>query len=157
MLKIKCFCAFLEDRVVTLRVSLKKCKSALFSVHWASAVGSTDLFRFNHNQLHLLLSLFLCLTVVEVLEVRSDELELLDESQYRGELEEVVVIGKEPVWRSEEKIEEWRPDRFKLSKQSSASRIQWFPEYTKDERDNYDGVRDRTGEKPELQIFKWKF
>ncbi|MEE8057056.1 MAG: hypothetical protein V3T17_04380 [Pseudomonadales bacterium] len=45
MLKIKCFCAFLEDRVVTLRVSLKKCKSALFSVHWASAVGSTDLFR----------------------------------------------------------------------------------------------------------------
>ena len=85
-----------------------------------------------------------------------DERQLLDENEYRSKLEEVVVIGKEPEWRKEKK-EEWRPDRFKLQAPSSTSRFQWFPRYTKDERDNYDGVRDRTGEKPEIQIFNWKF
>ena len=86
----------------------------------------------------------------------ADEPELLDESEYRTELEEVIVVGKEPEWRRERKGE-WRPDRFELPTPTQKSRIEWFPRYTKDERDNYDGVRDRTGEKPEFKIFEWKF
>ena len=83
---------------------------------------------------------------------------LLDASEYRSELEEVVVVGQEPEWRQNiNQKEEWRPQRFELSKHSSKSRMQWFPEYTKDDRDNYNGVRDRTGENPEFQLFKMKF
>jgi hypothetical protein len=83
---------------------------------------------------------------------------LLDASEYRSELEEVVVVGQEPEWRKNiNQKEEWRPQRFKLSSQSSSSRIEWFPEYTKDERDNYNGVRDRMGEKADFQLFKMKF
>ena len=67
-----------------------------------------------------------------------------------------MVVGKEPEWRRE-KREEWRPDRFELPQPKPKSRIEWFPRYTRDERDNYDGVRDRTGEKPEFRIFNWKF
>ncbi len=98
----------------------------------------------------------LLLTSTVVSAVREDEPRLLDESEYRSQLEEVVVIGKDPGWREQEK-EEWRPEQFELPTLSSESRIQWFPQYSKDERDNYSGVRDRTGEKPEFQIFKWKF
>lgn len=82
---------------------------------------------------------------------------LLDASEYRSELEEVVVVGRQPEWRQGAQSEEWRPDKFELAKQASSSRMEWFPEYVKDERDNYQGVRDRTGEKAEFQLFKWTF
>lgn len=82
---------------------------------------------------------------------------LLDEGEYRSELEEVIVVGKEPEWRKPKQQEQWRPQRFKLSEDSSKARLQWFPEYTKDERDNYNGVRDRTGENAEFKLFKFKF
>lgn len=88
---------------------------------------------------------------------RLDAEPLLDESEYRSELEEVVIVGQAPEWRKAPPQPEWRPERFKLSAPSSESRLQWFPEYRKDERDNYQGVRDRTGEKAEFKIFQWKF
>lgn len=89
---------------------------------------------------------------------RSDEDQLLDKSEYRGKLEEVVVVGRQPEWRtSSAEDQQWRPGKFELSEPENSGRLEWFPEYSKDERDNYQGVRDRTGEKPEFKIFEWKF
>lgn len=82
---------------------------------------------------------------------------LLKDEDYRMQIEEVIVVGQQPEWRQNKKPEEWRPDQFKLLEQSSDKGVRWLPEYTKDERDNYDGVRDRTGEKPEIKLFEWKF
>lgn len=87
---------------------------------------------------------------------RKGDAELLDAKEYRSELEEVVVVGQQPEWRKPTKPEEWRPDKFELPKISS-QRLEWLPEYTKDERDSYQGVRDRTGEKAEFKIFNWRF
>lgn len=88
-----------------------------------------------------------------------DDLPLLDESEYRGVIEEVVVIGRQPEWRRKiDEGEEWRPEKFELPADSApSSRIQWLPEYTEDERDSYQGIRDRTGEKPLFKLFEWKF
>ncbi len=89
---------------------------------------------------------------------REDSMSLLDESEYRTELEEVVVVGKQPEWRKNMDAKpEWRPTKFELPKNTVKSRIQWFPECTKDERDNYNGVRDRTGENPEFKLFNWRY
>ncbi|MGK0499164.1 MAG: hypothetical protein ACJAYG_000796 [Oceanicoccus sp.] len=88
---------------------------------------------------------------------RLDNESLLDESEYRGNLEEVIITGQQPEWRQPAKQEEWRPDRFELEQQVSGDRLKWFPEYDKDERNQYQGVRDRTNEKPEFKIFEWKF
>ncbi|GEM_PF-734254 len=84
---------------------------------------------------------------------------LLDESEYRRDIEEVVVIGKQPEWRRKiDQGEEWRPEKFELPADSAlTSRIQWLPEYTEEERDSYQGVRDRTGEKAAFKLFEWKF
>ena len=89
---------------------------------------------------------------------REDSMSMLDESEYRTELEEVVVVGKQPEWRKNMDAKpEWRPAKFELPQNTVKSRIQWFPSYTKDERDNYNGVRDRTGENPEFKLFDWRF
>lgn len=82
--------------------------------------------------------------------------ELLDEKEYRSEIEEVVVTARKPDWRQQSKPE-WRSQRFELPEQKSTSRMEWVPEYTKDERDLYDGVRDRKGEKPEFKLFEFRF
>ncbi|WP_101758580.1 hypothetical protein [Oceanicoccus sp. KOV_DT_Chl] len=82
--------------------------------------------------------------------------DLLDESEYRSELEEIVVVGTEPEWRKAP-TKEWRPDKFKLSSNKQELNRQWFPEYTKEDRDNYNGVRNRMGEKAEIKIFEWEF
>lgn len=84
--------------------------------------------------------------------------QLLGEDEYRTALEEVVVVGRRPRWREEQEQQQWRPERFKLpTGVVSTPRIQWLPEYDKDERDFYQGVRDRTGEKAEIKLFEWKF
>jgi hypothetical protein len=103
-----------------------------------------------------LVAALLSLTLTGIAVVWADEPTLLDQKEYRLELEEVVVVGQKPAWRQPQKPE-WRPDKFKLPQQPTTARMEWFPRYTKDERDNYDGIRDRMGEKAEFQIFKWKF
>ncbi len=105
------------------------------------------------------LVMVVALTITSTYAQKLSEDDLLEQKEYRSDMEEVVVVGSEPQWRKDmDKEEEWRPDRFKLpDNPPSRSRMEWFPEYTKDERDNYQGVRDRTGENPEFQIFKMKF
>lgn len=84
--------------------------------------------------------------------------ELLDAADYRTELEEVLVTAKQPEWRRKaDEQQQWRPEAFELPEQASQNRIQWLPTYTKDERDNYNGVRDRMGEKADIKLFEWKF
>ena len=107
----------------------------------------------------IVLLMITALTVGSLFAQKLSKDDLLEDKEYRSDIEEVVVVGSEPEWRkSMDKQEEWRPERFKLSDNPSLrSRVEWFPEYTKEERDNYQGVRDRTGENPEFQIFKMKF
>ncbi len=115
-------------------------------------------FKRNTSSRCALLLLMACSINSSFAEKLSED-ELLEQEEYRSDLEEVVVVGSEPEWRKNmDKQEEWRPDRFKLpDNPPSTSRMEWFPEYTKDERDNYQGVRDRTGEKAEFKIFELKF
>jgi hypothetical protein len=106
----------------------------------------------------LLLLLLLSSPMTNAQQQRFDSDDLPAENEYRGGLEEVVVVGQAPEWRKSPASEErWRPDKFKLQTLDKPSRLQWFPEYSKDERDNYQGVRDRKGEKAEFQLFNWKF
>lgn len=108
------------------------------------------------NSFLLMAIFFLPVSLVSAQQDREEEVLLKDE-EYRMQIEEVIVVGQQPEWRKDKKSEEWRPDQFKLPEQSSDKGIRWMPEYTKDDRDNYDGVRDRTGEKPEIKLFEWKF
>ncbi len=107
----------------------------------------------------IVLLMITALTVGSLFAQKLNKDDLLEDKEYRSDIEEVVVVGSEPEWRKNmDKQEEWRPERLKLSDNPSLrSRVEWFPEYTKEERDNYQGVRDRTGENPEFQIFKMKF
>ena len=93
-----------------------------------------------------------------VVAAERDNADVLPEESYRLELEEVVVTGQAPKWREPEPSE-WRPERFELPDESELvqPRMEWFPEYTRDERDNYDGVRDRMGEEAGIKIFEWRF
>lgn len=105
----------------------------------------------------LVFQLTLCsLSPVAIAEPRQDAGEMLDESEYRGEIEEVIVTGRQPEWRTEQEPE-WRPQRFELPKSPDRGRMEWLPKYNRDERDKYDGVRDRMAEKPEIKLFEWKF
>jgi hypothetical protein len=73
------------------------------------------------------------------------------------EIEEMVITAKEPDWRKPKDEQEWRPDRFELPEGGPDKRMEWFPEYTRDERDNFDQPFDPLKEKPGFQLFKWKF
>ena len=102
------------------------------------------------------------MTAVSVTGVSAEKFsqtDLLEQQEYRSDLEEVLVIGTEPEWRKNiDKQKEWRHERFEfLDNASSRLRMEWFPEYIKDERESYQGVRDRAGENPEFQLFKIKF
>ena len=80
-----------------------------------------------------------------------------DNEELDYELEETVVTAREPQWRQPKDEEDWRPDRFELPEDESEKRMEWLPEYTRDERDNYTEVRDPKNEEPDFQLFKWKF
>lgn len=90
-------------------------------------------------------------------QVRSDQVTLLDAAEYRTSLEEVVVVGKQLPWRKDPEPDSWRAEKFSLPELPVTSRMEWLPKYTKEERDQYDGVRDRTAENPEFKLFEWKF
>lgn len=102
-----------------------------------------------------LLLLAICVSGVALADIDQRE-ELLEKQEYRSEIEEVVVTARQPEWRQQNKPE-WRSERFELPDTETTPRMEWAPEYTKDERDLYDGVRDRKGEKPEFKIFEFRF
>lgn len=79
---------------------------------------------------------------------------VLPKSAYRIPMEEVIAIGRVPYWRKEQ-APKWEREEMEL--QESKARIQWAPNYTRDERDEYDGIRDSVNPQPRTKIFEVKF
>jgi hypothetical protein len=125
-----------------------------------TALMSTPLLPSLRGLLLPLVVLMLALLTLSVIAEQASEQNqpvLLDDSEYRTDIEEMVVRARRLDWRNQQVEQEWRPERFELPEQSSEQRMQWLPRYSKDERDQFDGVRDRMGEKPEIKLFEWKF
>ena len=79
------------------------------------------------------------------------------EEAYREGLEEIIVRGRAPEWRPRETPPDWRKPKFELPEDRRAEGVNWFPEYTLEERELYDEVRDRMEEDPKIKIFEFKF
>lgn len=86
------------------------------------------------------------------------ETSILPASEYRKPLDEVIVEGQRPYWQGDAaprwdraKVDAPKPD------DASKSRLQWAPEYTRDERDDYAEPRDQVNPKPRAKIFELKF
>lgn len=79
---------------------------------------------------------------------------VLPKSAYRVPMEEVIAIGRVPYWRKEQ-APQWEREEMEL--QESKARMQWAPAYSRDERDEYDGIRDSVNPKPRAKLFEVKF
>jgi hypothetical protein len=79
---------------------------------------------------------------------------VLPKSAYRVPMEEVIAIGRVPYWRKEQ-APKWEREEMEL--QESNARMQWAPAYSRDERDEYDGIRDSVNPKPRAKLFEVKF
>jgi hypothetical protein len=79
---------------------------------------------------------------------------VLPRSAYRLPMEEVIAIGRIPYWRKEQ-APKWEREEMQL--EESKARLQWAPKYTRDERDEYDGIRDSVNPQPRAKIFEVKF
>ena len=83
------------------------------------------------------------------------EVPVLSKSEYRLPLEEVIAIGQLPYWRQTE-APRW--DQPALELQSApAPRLEWAPHYSRDERDEYNGVRDQLNPQPRTKLFEVHF
>jgi hypothetical protein len=86
------------------------------------------------------------------------DVELLPESEYATQLEEVVVRGaRAPAWR--DRLEEkprWDRPALELEP-AEPPRIEWLPRYAREEREDFDGVRDRQNAEPRLRLFELRF
>ncbi|MDX9874128.1 MAG: hypothetical protein RBS88_04395 [Spongiibacteraceae bacterium] len=85
------------------------------------------------------------------------EPEVLPASEYRTSLEEVVVHGaRTPAWR--DRLEEKpRWDQPRLQMPEMPQRIEWLPAYTREEREDYEQVRDRNVREPRIRLFDIRF
>ncbi len=81
---------------------------------------------------------------------------VLEQDAYRTRIDEIVVVAQQPSWRREQP-EEWRPEKFELPELINLQRFEWLPKYSKDERDQYQSVRDPRNEKPEIKLFEINF
>ena len=88
---------------------------------------------------------------------KEDNGNLIDESEYGTQMEEIVVTAKKPGWRKKEEPEWRKEDMEPPPDPGSDARMQWFPRYSREDRDRYDGVRDRMAREPEVQLFKFRF
>lgn len=81
----------------------------------------------------------------------------LHRQDYRLPLEQVIVIGQTPYWRKEG-APRW--DRSKVdvdTKPSTEPRLNLFPNYTAEERDEALKIRDRNNATPKIKLFDVKF
>lgn len=83
------------------------------------------------------------------------ETPMLSEKEYRAPLEEVVVRGQQPALP--EQAPRWDRPKIELELESQPSRMEWAPAYAREERDDYEGVRDRTNAEPRIKLFEVKF
>lgn len=86
------------------------------------------------------------------------ETPVLGKDEYRQKLDEVIVIGQDPYWRQGGQP---RWDRGKvdvdLNKPASEPRLQMFPNYTAEERDEAMKIPDRNNATPKIKVFERKF
>ncbi len=84
---------------------------------------------------------------------------VLPASAYRTPLQEIIVEGKTPYWRhqappnwSKPKVEAPKPG------EEAVGRMQWLPRYTREERDDYNGVREQlSNPPPRTKLFEIRF
>lgn len=83
---------------------------------------------------------------------------VLPASEYRTPLEEIIVRGRSPYWQREE-APRWDKPKVEapVPGAAPAGRLQWTPPYTRDERDDYDKVRDQLNPQPRTKLFELKF
>lgn len=103
------------------------------------------------------IALLLAATAVAQATASAREPELLSAEEYPLSMEEVVVRGQRPQWREKEAAPRWDREKFELEVKAEQPRLQALPKYTRDERDDYDGVRDRMNREPRIKLFELKF
>ncbi len=87
------------------------------------------------------------------------ETPMLPASAYRTPLEEIIVEGKIPYWQHKAPPR-WDRPKVEVPKPGAATpgRLQWVPRYTREEREDYNGVRDQlSNPQPRLKIFEIHF
>lgn len=103
---------------------------------------------------------FFCVAVWAAEPKQKPEAPILPASAYRTSLEEIIVEGKlRPYWQSA------TPPRWDKPKveapvpgEAAPSRLQLAPRYTRDEREDYNGVRDQLANPPpRTKIFEIHF
>jgi len=81
---------------------------------------------------------------------------LLEREAYRTPLDEIVVTGRAPYWE-QSAAPRWDKPKVDVPQQVTPPRMQVLPQYTRDERDEYDGIRDTQNPKPRMKLFEFKF
>ena len=76
-------------------------------------------------------------------------------SEYRLPMEEVTAIGRLPYWRQTE-APRWEQPSLELQ-QTAKSRLQWLPNYTRDERDDSKAVHDPANPQARTKVFEVRF
>ncbi len=81
---------------------------------------------------------------------------LLPTSAYRLPMEEVIAIGQAPYWQQQPRAN-WDAPKAELPLEAQPSRLQWAPRYVRDERDDYNGVREQLNPQPKTKLFELHF
>lgn len=80
---------------------------------------------------------------------------VLNRSAYRTPLDQIIVTGRTPYWQTQ--VPRWDRPKVEILQQATPPRLQWFPRYSREERDEYNGVRDTQNPKPRAKLFEFKF
>lgn len=103
------------------------------------------------------LVLALCWATPMVFAADRPEPEVLPREAYRVPLDQVIVTGKAPYWRGED-APRWDKPKVEAPAEAEPSRLQWAPHYGRDEREDYNGVRDQLNNpQPRTKLFELKF
>lgn len=81
------------------------------------------------------------------------ETPVLRADAYRTPLDEVVVTGR----AQQQQTPRWDKPKVDIPQQATPPRMQFMPQYTRDERDEYDGIRDTQNPQPRTKLFELKF
>ncbi len=106
---------------------------------------------------HLLLFTVFCSAAWAATQNAKPEPSVLPASAYRTSLEEIVVKGRLPYWQQQ--TPRWDKPKVEAPKPGEAApgRLQFAPAYTREERDDYNEVRDPLNPKPRTKLFEVKF
>lgn len=83
---------------------------------------------------------------------RNPETPMLSQSEYRMSLDDVVVFGQQPYWRTEAPSR-WEREPVEIPAEQPTFR--WAPTYTREERD--EGPPNQLNPQPRIKLFEMKF